>query len=119
MGDLTLHFSRSEFACKCGCGFNGVSMRLVEALEKFRAIVGRPIKILSGCRCPEHNRDVGGEANSYHKIGRAADIVVAGFTTAELYSLARRSGLFNGLGYYPSKHFIHVDNRMRLTEWSR
>jgi hypothetical protein len=39
MGDLSAHFSRSEFACKCGCGFDDVKPDLIEALEALRAIL--------------------------------------------------------------------------------
>ena len=28
MGDLTKNFSRSEFACKCGCGFDDIDLVL-------------------------------------------------------------------------------------------
>jgi len=118
MGDLTPHFSRKEFACKCGCGSNDISLRLVATLETFRTLVGRPIRILSGCRCSSHNKQVGGKANSYHLIGRAADIRVDGVEIAKLHSLARGSKLFNGIGYYPSRNFIHLDNRIRPGYWT-
>lgn len=53
MGDLTPHFSRSEFACKCGCGFDHISLELVSKLECLRSIIRQPIIINSGCRCPK------------------------------------------------------------------
>ena len=36
MGDLTDNFSRSEFACKCGCGADAISLDLVERLQLLR-----------------------------------------------------------------------------------
>lgn len=38
-------------------------------------MVGRPIVISSGYRCPELNKAVGGVATSQHLKGEAADIV--------------------------------------------
>lgn len=74
MGDLSPHFSRSEFRCKCGCQPTPVDPHLVEHLEQLRAKIGRPIVIVSGYRCQSHNARVGGAKNSQHLVGRAADI---------------------------------------------
>ena len=54
MGDVSDNFSRSEFACKCGCGFNSVDVALLDALEQVREKFG-PVSITSGNRCPKHN----------------------------------------------------------------
>lgn len=79
MGDLSTNFSRSEFACKCGCGLDEVEEELIRFLQALRDKVG-PIKIISGCRCPDHNasKKVGGSKNSSHITGVAADISVPG-----------------------------------------
>lgn len=110
MGDLSPHFSRAEFACHCGCGFTVPNMALVELLEKLRAHVGKPIKIMSGCRCRHHNRVVGGAKQSQHTLGNAADIKIEGMTPDEV---AHRAALLlnpgGGIGVYPS--FTHVDVR--------
>ena len=79
MGDLSEHFSRSEFACKCGgkyCSpiFNNVDPRLVEICEKVRVVLNCPVRINSGCRCLQHNKNSGGVANSAHTYGFAADL---------------------------------------------
>lgn len=47
--------------------------RLCLELEKVRAIVGGPIRLLSGYRSPSLNAAVGGSPNSYHLLGLAAD----------------------------------------------
>lgn len=73
MGDLTAHFSRSEFACH-HCGAVEVSPALLDALEKLRSAIGRPIFILSGYRCAKHNAAVGGAPRSMHLYGKAADL---------------------------------------------
>ena len=73
MGDLSANFSRSEFRCP-HCGVVDVSPRLVEVLQRARTLVGRPLTIVSGYRCPVQNRRVGGIRASQHRKGRAADV---------------------------------------------
>jgi len=74
---LSKHFTRHEFSCKCGCGFDTVDAYLIQILESIREYFDKPIIITSGCRCPEYNERVGGAHNSQHKLGRAADFIVA------------------------------------------
>jgi len=109
MGDLSKHFSRSEFACKCNCGFDTVDAQLLDVLVELREEVG-PITINSACRCPAHNVYVGGSAKSQHVMGRAADIVSANLPPGELYTLLVKKveGRY-GLGTYDS--FTHIDTR--------
>jgi len=77
MGDLSDNFSRHEFKCRCGCGFDTVDAELIKVLEKLRLILGGPrIVISSGCRCQKHNAEIGGSPNSQHLKGKAADIKV-------------------------------------------
>ncbi len=74
MGDLSQNFSRSEFVCH-HCGTLPVDVtELVHLLEHIRAITGRPLIVVSGYRCVEHNRAVGGAPASQHLLGRAADL---------------------------------------------
>lgn len=74
MGDISKHFSRSEFCCRDGCGRCDPSPRLVEVLERIRAITGRPLIVVSGCRCEARNKAVGGASRSRHLHCDAADI---------------------------------------------
>lgn len=48
-------------------------------LEKIRALLGAPMSIDSGYRCPALNKAVGGVPNSAHIDGYAADFVCPGF----------------------------------------
>lgn len=105
MGDLSPHFSRREFRCR-HCGAVRVDPHLVEHLEVLRAMVGRPLVIVSGYRCPTHNRNVGGASRSQHLYGRAADLV-DGYATV---SQARRAG-FTGIGRDADGSALHVDVR--------
>lgn len=108
MGDLSKNLSRYEFDCKCGCGFDTVDVGLVYIVQAVRDHFGRPVTINSGCRCPEHNRREGGADKSQHLIGRAADIVVAGVSPADVadYCETMNPG---GIGRYAG--FTHVDSR--------
>lgn len=49
--------------------------RTCEGLERIRALAQRPIFVTSGYRAPAVNLKVGGQANSQHMKGEAADIV--------------------------------------------
>lgn len=115
MGDLSLNFSRREFACKgvgC-CSHTSVpDARLVEALEAYRAIVERPISPRSAFRCVKHNRRIGSKDSSQHVWGRAVDIhALAGMTVEEMAAAAERVPAFRdgGIGLYDWG--IHVDVR--------
>lgn len=70
----TTHFKVREFSCRCGCGRAPVKQELLNTLEVIRLEWGKPIAILSGYRCPDHNRHVGGVPHSPHVSGEAADI---------------------------------------------
>ena len=108
MGDLSKHFNRSEFACKCGCGYDTVDAELIEYLEAIRLRFG-PVTVTSGCRCTEHNKAVGGSKNSQHVLGRAADIQVKGVEPATVQAYCEDSLIPQGLGSYNS--FTHIDTR--------
>lgn len=110
MGDLSEHFSRAEFACSCGCGFDTADYQTLQVLESIRRVFRQPVTVTSGCRCPDYNVKVGGALNSQHKLGRAADIVVEGAQPVEVYRfLCERYGSRFGFGLYET--FVHVDTR--------
>lgn len=107
MGDLTDHFSRSEFACQCGCGSDNISADFVDDLESVRNLLGRGMRITSGVRCSSHNKQIGGVATSAHVTGKAADIACSSSRDRfELLPLLLSGFARVGIG----RHFIHVDN---------
>lgn len=119
MGDLSEHFNRSEFVCPCGCGFDTVDAELIAVLENVRTMLrNRPVTVNSGCRCIRHNVKVGGDENSMHRKGKAADIAVSGLdadTVADcLESLYPDK---YGIGRYPS--CVHVDVRPDKARWNK
>lgn len=110
MGDISLYFSRREFACRCGCGYDTVDTELLDVLCEAREFFRAPVIINSGCRCAAHNKAVGGAPRSQHLIGRAADIRIPHVLPAELYDhLASRHPGRLGIILYPD--FVHVDTR--------
>lgn len=117
MGDVGPHFSRSEFRCH-GFRVAGhpahdtlVHEVLVENLERLRAIVGRPLVVVSGHRCAWWNRRVGGARQSQHLFGHAVDLVQGYATVAQ----AERAG-FTGIGNR-GQWATHVDVRSRRARW--
>ena len=110
MGDISEHFDRSEFACRCGCGLNTVDVDLLGYLVAIRAHFDRPVRISSGCRCPEHNVAVGGAPTSQHLLGRAADISVDGTPPSVVQEYCDQLGV-RGLGRYEA--FTHIDSRSK------
>ncbi len=106
MGDLTKNFSRSEFACRCGCGRGDVSPQLVTILQALRDALGRPLIITSAVRCEKHNREVGGEMGSAHVRGLAVDVACS--SSRERYDLLWKAiEKFDRIGI--AKSFIHLD----------
>jgi uncharacterized protein YcbK (DUF882 family) len=111
---LSVNFTSEEFACNCGCGFDSIHQAIVDNLQKMRYELKVPIRINSGCRCAKHNAEVGGAPNSFHVLGRAADISAPGISLTSLYEAAKMSG-FNGVGL--GSNFLHVDNRTDSLTW--
>lgn len=113
---LSEHFDSTEFACKCGCGFDKIDPKLIEVLEDVREFYGQPIKINSGCRCDVHNARVGGVRNGPHTKGIAADIVVKGVDEVEVadYLEEKYPDKF-GIGRYVGR--THIDVREKKARW--
>lgn len=84
---------------------------LIDKLEELRTAIGdKPIKINSGYRSSEYNKEVGGASKSQHLTGSAADIQVEGMTSNELNKIASELG-FSFTQTYKNKPHLHVDVR--------
>jgi uncharacterized protein YcbK (DUF882 family) len=110
MGATSEHFSEQELACH-HCGVNNCQQSIVNALEQFRAVVGKPVLVNDGYRCPVHNAEVGGVSDSEHVQGIAADITVEGMTGAQLEEAAKQCSLVTAFGRSDSPPYIHIDTR--------
>ena len=103
---MTRNFTRQEFACKCGCGFDAIEPSLVDDLQNIRDRFGGPLIINSGCRCVTHNENTGGSPASAHLRGMAADIACK--SSDERFELVRLCvTIFQRIGI--GKDFVHVD----------
>jgi len=107
MGDLTPNFSRREFACKCGCGFDDISMDLVRMLQYAREEAEAPFALTSGCRCKAHCLAIGSKATSSHIKGLAVDVQAATSRKREQVLWALMQAGFNRIGI--GSTFIHCD----------
>lgn len=110
--NASAHFWFTEFACQCHrptCPGIRVLRPLLIGLEKLRDLAyPRGLRMVSGYRCPEHNRAVGGARYSQHQYGSAVD----------LYPVARAAdvlelGVFSGVGAQTTIDGLvrHVDVR--------
>ena len=117
MGDLSRNFSRSEFACRCGCGEDRIHPELVNKLQRARDAHGASMSINSGVRCPDHNAAEGGSPTSSHlakarggdprTFGFAVDVSVSGGEQRFLVASALMKAGFRRIG--PARRFIHAD----------
>jgi len=101
MADLSTHFSRKEFSCRC-CGRWLTDSKLLEGLEALRSLAGVPVIVHTGYRCARHNQQVGGVPHSEHLAGQAADISLPGLSLQRMYELALEVPQFaaGGIGVY-------------------
>lgn len=99
--NLTEHFTLEEFvhsgkarvlsiANDPPVGMVETMRKTCEGLERIRLLLGAPIIITSGYRCPELNEAVGGSKFSQHMAGEAADIICPDFGSVHQVALAIR-----------------------------
>lgn len=119
------HFAWSEFDSTDGAGFSGgkVSETLVRRnvfrtmwkLEALRRKLGdHPIIVASGFRSVRRNSQVGGESNSQHMYGTAADLAATRDNRlCKLAQGARSSGFSGIIGPNAPGHndHVHLDSR--------
>jgi uncharacterized protein YcbK (DUF882 family) len=122
---LSKNLARREITCKCGCGFDIVDFKLVETFQALRDYVNKSIYITSGCRCPEHNKKVGGVGESAHVEGKALDMYINGLSSRQFGELVKKA---HGEGKLPYLKYcylisnstsihIGVDEKERKSIW--
>lgn len=108
------HFKQSEFACKCGCGFDNVNLKLVKILDEIRDYFGQPIVVTSGCRCANHNaKQKGSSPNSRHISGKAADIVVRNVDKSKVLAKCKEY-VANGRARYAYTNNSNMGNAVHI-----
>ena len=112
MAHDTEHFKVSEFACKCGCGFDDIDQRVIDMAETLRQDLGVPVRVNSGCRCERHNARVGGVKGSKHVKGLAADLSCS-LGSVKMFEAVKRlksEGKLPDMDYcIKYKSWIHID----------
>lgn len=107
-------FSLEEFACK-HCGVNLIQESFVDKLDTLREAFGKPLKVNSGYRCPEHNNAVSTTGlHGPHTTGRAVDFQLSGADAFDLMKVAFHLNIFMGVGVnqkgVQSSRFVHIDD---------
>lgn len=77
-----------------------------------------PLVINSGFRTLKTNNSLlseGAAKNSMHLYGKAVDLYMPGIPVRDVFNLAKYFQM-GGVGFYPSKMFVHID-RGRVREW--
>ena len=124
-GQITPNFGLREFACNDGTPYvEGLvrelaltkrqakerAKQLAERLERLRAREGdRPLRPNSVFRTKAYNARVGGVVGSAHTRGYAADLPAPAGVTLARHREHVRAVFEGGVGYYPTKHFVHGD----------
>ena len=100
------NFRKTEFKCPCCGGYGvGIASSLVANLQKLRDKYGA-VNITSGYRCPTWNRKVGGDYNSAHLKGQAADFY---FASGLLANQSKRVAVVNEIKGMPNYHWSYCN----------
>lgn len=118
--NLSEHFTAKEFQCQCPCKILNVDQALINKLELLRYFYNdyrksakeKPLNITSGCRCPDHNKEVGGKPDSQHITTSKRKCLAADIKCSSdrerfiLIGCAYKAG-FTGIGVRDD--IVHVD----------
>lgn len=105
------NFSAKEFQCS-HCGAEGIKEEVIAKLQAIRTEFGKPMKITSGYRCPQHPVEAKKTSPGAHALGLAADVGVEGADAYRIVALGLKHG-FTGIGVQQkgTGRFIHLDVR--------
>lgn len=111
--DKIQYFGRGEFICNCGgkycSGFPAeMDAGLIRVADRVRGHFGVEAFVSSGVRCPQHNANVGGVADSRHLYGKAMDFCVSGKTGAEVLEYVLKQPEIR-YAYDIDGRYIHMD----------
>ena len=113
LGDLSTHFWKNEFRCPCKkCRGKEVLVDdlLLFKLEMVRMECGsKPMTIISGNRCKEENKRVGGHPDSAHiprPKGKGVDTKIKGVKPINVGLAAEKVG---GLRIGVARTYCHLD----------
>ena len=107
---ISADFYQSELECHCGCGYSYLRGDILYKLQLARTMADFPFNVSSWCRCPTHNKDVGGSDTSSHLDGWAIDIDEDDLKQRirMMYFLVRAGFARVGVGI--KQNLVHVDD---------
>jgi uncharacterized protein YcbK (DUF882 family) len=113
--ESALHDINKIMADKRSGGIANINLALIETLHSIHSLSGskEPIELICGYRSPKTNSKLthakkGVAKNSYHTLGKAADIRMDGISLAGMHEIAHSLNA-GGVGYYPRSGFVHID----------
>ena len=116
------YFTDNELRCQCGCGQlnpNPQFHMLMVIMDKVREEYGKPLRVTSGYRCPDHPKEKVKSKPGQHTIA-AIDFGVSREDAIDLLRIAISYQSIRGIGVQQkgSARFLHFDNRNEPTMWS-
>lgn len=107
------HFKRDEMKCRCGGKYcNGFpaepSEKLMKLADRVREHFNAPAIVSSGVRCEKHNANVGGVANSRHKLGTAMDFCIKDMPSSIVLAYVQAQSETN-YAYAIDGSYVHMD----------
>ena len=85
-----------------------------EFLEHVRDLLGSPLIVTSGVRCPELNKAVGGVATSQHLLCEATDVIPTKMSVPDAFQMIYESGISYDqmiLEQVGTKSWLHLSNK--------
>lgn len=112
---LCYGLSLYEFNCKCDkCVATIVDSSLLDAYQKLRTHLDKPITITCGYRCPPHNSEIGGVKLSRHQTGEALDMLLSSLrhigNDSKIIDMLKQSG-FKYIEINEQRGYVHADTR--------
>ena len=105
-----------KLLCTCGhpdCDHRSVDQATLDMAQAGRDILGQPLAVTSGGRCPHHPSERHRTTPADHQKRRGIDVAVNGATRGNVVDAGIKAG-FNAIGV--AKTFVHWGHRPELPE---
>lgn len=105
-----------KLLCTCGhpdCEHRSVSQETLDKAQVGREILGHPLTVTSGGRCPNHPSELHRTTPADHQKQKGIDVAVNGKTRGNVVDAGIKAG-FNAIGV--AKTFVHWGYRPELPD---
>lgn len=107
----TNNFTVKEFECS-HCYRNSIKQKVLNKLQQLRDYIKEPVFVISGYRCPTHNKQLGCDIKSFTE-GTSANIRVVKedgtwVSSHELGNIIEESGIFENETVILYKTYVHI-----------